>query len=212
MKKFLILWTTLFFVGFILTACGNDDPPENNTSAEEDTAEELANKTETEASDENESEEAGENNESESTEEEPSDLGVGDTGVFETPLGDFELTVDSAEIVGEELDGEASILDELMVLDLTFTNIGDSVLDAEDLILIFEVTEMLEGSGYSNGAEDFDSIEVFEGEIQPGEERTAQFIADINLADEYYFRMNPGSAAAGSIDEIIWTISDEEAR
>lgn len=89
-------------------------------------------------------------------------------------MGTYELTVETAEIVGEELDGE--------------------------------------GSGFSNGASEFKSIDLFEGELQPGEERTTQFIGDINTADEYFFRKNQGNVEAGTSNQVIWTITDAEAR
>lgn len=51
---------------------------------------------------------------SESKDEEVGDqraLVVGETGTFVTTLGTYEMTVESAEIVGTELDGEPSLFD-----------------------------------------------------------------------------------------------------
>lgn len=83
---------------------------------------------------------------------------------------------------------------------------------AEEIMHHMEITEDLDASGYPNRAEEFDSIEVFEGEIQPGEEKTAQFIGDIYKAEEYFFRKAEGNVAAGTSNQVIWTIPNEEAR
>ena len=146
-------------------------------------------------------------------EENQLDLRVGDTGVFQSTWGTFELTVETAEIVGTELDGEESYLDELIVLDLTFKNIGDTEIRAEEIMHGMEITDDLEkDSGYSNGASIFESIDLFEGELQPGEERATQFIGYIKTAKEYFFRKNPGNVEAGTSNQVIWRIPDGEAR
>lgn len=140
------------------------------------------------------------------------DLWLGDTVLVQTSIGTFELTVDTAEIVGTELDGEETLLDELFLLEMTFKNISDQPLIAEDLISDLGITTNLEHSNRSNHALFFESVEVFEGDIAPGEERRAQFITDVITAKDYYFRPSWGVLASGTHNEIMWTILDEEAR
>lgn len=146
------------------------------------------------------------------TEEPQLDLRLGDTGLVQTSIGTYELTIDSAEIVGTELDGEEALLDEIILLEMTFKNIDDKPIIAEHLMINLGLVTDLEGSDNTNAAASFDSIEFFEGEITPGEERKAQFIADTRTAEEYYFRTGTGSVAAGTQNEVLWTITDEEAR
>lgn len=219
MKKLLILFISIFMAGAILAACGDDNDETNNEETEvtqdteeneeTDDAEEVEEDTETDESDETSDSSTGS---SDITQEDQRDLTIGDTGVFETTLGTYEVTLDSAEIVGSELDGEPSLFDELIVLELTYKNIGDNVILAEEIMYDMEITDDLEASGASNGAEMFDSIEPFEGEIQPGEEKKAQFIGDIYTADEYFFGKAEGNVAAGTSNQVIWTIPDAEAR
>jgi hypothetical protein len=232
MKKKLFLLITTLLLGITLAACNGGSEDEANSEEDvndeeviesEEETEDTVENTEEDTEVEEENEEAGETEETsetdssdsemfEVTEEDQLDLRVGDTGVLQTSIGTYELTVESAEIVGTELDGEESLLDELIVLDLTFKNIGDDVINAEDVMSILEISESQEGSGFPNGASEFDSIEEFTGEIQPGEERTAQFIGDIYTSEEYYFRQIVGTVASGASNEVVWTISDEEAR
>ena len=210
-------------LGIALAAC-NSENEEENTEAEgnesqeaiEDNAgdsevEDNEDPGETEESNENENDSSG-NGILEVTEEDQLDLSVGDTGVLETSIGTYELTVESAEILGAELDGQETPLEEIILLELTFENIGDDVIIAEDIMSMLEISPLYDGSGYSNAAEVYDGIEEFTGEIQPGEERKTQFIADMMVGDEYYFRQLPGRVAAGVSNQVIWTISDEEAR
>ncbi|SRR5690625_2812522 len=89
---------------------------------------------------------------------------------------------------------------------------NDEDAQTEDVMFNLGLVTDLEGSDNTNAAASFDSTEYFEGEIAPGEERTAQFIADTRTAEEYFFRTSPGSVAAGTQNEVIWTITDEEAR
>ncbi|GEM_PF-6425578 len=230
MKKVLLLLITGLLTTTVLTACGD----KKDTTAEED-ADTETNETETnetveneetetdspdEDSDSSEESEEGETTDSddskggffEVTEEPQLELGVGDTGVVQTSIGTYELTLDDAELIGTELDGEATLLEELILLNLTFKNTSDDTLVAEDLMYNLGITTSLEGSNSSDNSDYFESIEVFEGEIAPGEEKQAQFIADVKTSDEYYFRPDPGVVANGTHNDLLWTITDEEAR
>lgn len=193
------LWKKLLGAAAVMTllsACGQ----ENEIPESIDETEEVEEKVETPV--EEESEEVGDQ----------IDLKIGDTGTFETTLGTYEMTLDGAEIVGTELDGEESLFDELIVLDLTIKNTGDDAFLIEEVMHDMEITEDMETSGSSNGAEMFDSIEMYEGELQPGEERSGQFIGDIYTGNEYYFKKAEGNVAAGTSNQVLWTIQDSEAR
>lgn len=100
----------------------------------------------------------------------------------------------------------------MIVLDVRVKNIGDEVILAEEVMHDMEITIDLETSGSSNGAEEFDSIDVFEGETQPGEEKTGQFIGDIYTGDEYYFGKAEDNVAAGTSNQVMWTIPDVDSR
>ncbi|GIN74207.1 hypothetical protein J14TS2_46820 [Bacillus sp. J14TS2] len=220
MKKFLLTLIILLLTSTILIACNNKG---NSTEGhKQDSKSETTNLTgEAEGTDENATETVGDgegdssdsnDDTSKVTEEDQTDLKIGDTGTVQTSIGTYELTVDSAEIVGPELDGVSTELEELIVLDLTFKNVDDQPLSAEDIMSSLGITDILEGSNNHNSAEAYESIDDFEGELASGEERKTQFIADVYTAEEYYFRQNPGIVAAGTSNDVMWTITAEEAR
>src|SRR5699024_3170775 len=155
-------------LGCIALAACNSENEEENTEAEGNESQEAIEDTEvdsevevneepgeTEESNENEDDSSG-NGIFEVTEEDQLDLSVGDTGVLETSIGTYELTVESAEILGAELDGQETPLEEIILLELTFENIGDDIIIAEDIMSILEISPLYDGSGYSNAAEVYD--------------------------------------------------------
>lgn len=203
MKKSLVGVMALLLMATILAACSDDKNDQTDVKENDDI--EKVEETEGDANEETP-------DQGNDAVEDQRDLTIGETGTFQTTLGTYEVTLESAEIVGAELDGEASLFEELIVLELTFKNIGDDTLLAEEIMYDMQITDDLDTSGSSNGAEEFDSIEVFQGEIQPGEEKAAQFIGDIYTADEYFFRKAEGNVVAGTSNQVIWTITDAEAR
>src|SRR5699024_12451262 len=98
---------------------------------------EEAEETEEDANEETQDQEEG-------SIEDPRDLTIKETGTFQSTLGTYEVTLESAQIVGEELDGKASLYEELIVLDLTFKNIGDETLLAEEIMADMQITDDLE--------------------------------------------------------------------
>ena len=139
-------------------------------------------------------------------------LSIGDTGKFDTVLGSYEMTLDGAKLVGEELEGEKSTRDGFVILDVTIKNTSEHSLLAEDLILSMEVADNLEHSGSTDHADGFDTVEHFDGDIQPGEEKSAQFLTIVDDEDTYYFRKMVGNIASGSSNQVIWTFNADEAR
>jgi len=212
---------TTLLACIVLAACNGENEEENNTEEDINETEEASADSEDKELEENEeTDDVEETSEAESsdtgmfevTEEDQLDLVVGDTGVLQTSIGTYELTVDSAEIVGSELGGQETPLDEIILLDLTFKNIGDDVIIAEDIMGILRIGDLYDGSGYSNAAAVYDGVEEFTGEIQPHEEVSTQFVADIITGEEYYFRQRAGAVAADTTNQAVWTIPDEEAR
>ncbi|HEY4602315.1 MAG TPA: hypothetical protein VIG73_13700, partial [Cerasibacillus sp.] len=85
-------------------------------------------------------------------------------------------------------------------------------LKADDIMSSIEITDNLEGSGYTDSAGAFESIQELTGTIKSGEEIIGQFITDIYEADEYYFRENPALVSTSVSNQVIWTIPAEEAK
>lgn len=207
MKKILMMLLTGVLSFSVLVACGNDEvetTPEDPITEEVDDTEEVA---------EENNEQATESSDGEiEVPESQTGLRIGETAIVQSTLGLYELTLNSAELIGTELDGEEALIDELIVLNFTYKNIGDKPFKGEDEMINFGIATEQGGYQNTNAAASFDSIEFFEGVIEPGETREAEFIADTEVADEYYFETGSGALAAGTYNEVSWTFTDEEAR
>lgn len=205
LKSKLIYSLLLFSLLFIITACGsqNDDSVVNDdTDLQEVTVEEV----ESEESNMDSTEE-----EVETTTADQLDLKMGDTGKFETTIATYEITLNGAELLNE-FDGREPELDSFMLLDLTVKNTSDTTKDVYELVNLLEVTDFLEGSGFSDLSDFFTSIDKFEGEIEPNEEISGQIITHAEDSEQYFVVTSPGVVATGATNDVIWTFTAEETK
>lgn len=211
MKKTITLITLTFVMMVCLAACGDDtqDLDKNNeqkkSTLEGDSQKDDGIDEKSETTEDEESSDVGFDVES----DDQLDLGIGGTGTFDTTLGTYEVTLVSAKLE-DTIDGASSELDRFILLDLTVKNTSEEEQKVEDLLHSLEVTDYLDGSGFSDASEHFDSIEKMSGVIAPGEEMSGQFVTFVYDADEYYFRKDPGNVAAGSSNQVIWSIKASE--
>ncbi|HEY4601382.1 MAG TPA: hypothetical protein VIG73_08955 [Cerasibacillus sp.] len=214
MKRLTLILAVLLISTFMLVACSdgkNETKEQDNNVVNEENNDGKTNDDVEKDDDSKDNDGDSGKSTSEITTEDQLDLKLGDTGKFDTTLGTYEMTVESAELL-EELDGEESQFDYLILINLSIKNTSDHDLDAEDLMYSMEATHDTEGSGYSDQSHNFKSVEGLSGIIKPGEEITGQFITHIYEADEYYFREDTGNVAAGWSNQIIWTIPADEAK
>jgi len=184
----------------VLAACSSDDkvdPPTNdNDAASEDSGKGASQSDEAESSSDGFPDQL--------------DLKIGDTGQVETTLGRYEITVDSIS-KKDEIDGRRSQADYFFVADVTVKNIGDDSIDANESKDNLEITSMLEGSGFSDVASFFESIDEIEGTLEPGESISGQMLFEEDEADTYYLRFTEGLVAAGVVkNQVIWTFTLDE--
>lgn len=203
------MWITAIILLCILMlgACSNDE----DVATDVDNNEEESNDLEGNEPDESEKESDNETDDEEKPEvEDQLDLVLGDTGTFDTTLGTYEMMVEHAEL-SEEVEEEKSTRDGFILLDITIKNTSDHPLDAEDLIYSMEVTNNLDHSGSTDHADGFDTVEEFNGELEPGDEQSAQFLTIVDDSDEYFFRKTVGNIGGGSSNQVVWTIQADEA-
>lgn len=224
MKKTLWLISILFISAMLLGACGDDKKKnENENNAPDVNLNEEQNKGNEEENNSvsNEENNIGNNETNENTNsEKPSkgdtgdqlDLKIGDTGTFDTVLGKYDMTLNSAELVDGEIEGEKSTRDGFIILELTIKNVGEAPVDLEDIIVSMEVASNLDHSGSTDHAAGFDTLKEFDGELAPGEEESAQFMTIVDDTENYYFRKLVGNIASGSSNQVIWTFSADEAK
>ena len=209
MRRTLITSLLILAMTWTLAACNNDAP--NNVNKNENN--QTTNNTENAPSNEDRAENEDDLSsllESIEEAEDQLDLSLGDTGSFVTTLGTYDMTVTSAELKEYEFEGIESELDLWILLDVTIKNTSDEPLNAEDLMSSMELTEDEEGSGYMDSSGAFESVEAFEGDIAPGEEQSAQFIAYAYDEDTYYFRKSSGNIAGGSSNQVSWKINQSD--
>lgn len=217
MKKLVISTMLSIVIIGVLGACGNNT---SNNDNEGNTNHEAQNNTEnvnnnTANNNNNNDEEKGDLSSLLDEIEEADDyldLTLGETGSFVTTLGTYDMTVTDAEIKGYEFEGYESELDLWIVLDVTIKNTSDEPLNAEDLMSSMELTEDEEGSGYMDSSGAFDSVTKFEGDIAPGEEQSAQFVAYAYDEDTYHFRKSSGNIAGGSSNQVTWKIERSDMK
>ncbi|WP_096270185.1 DUF4352 domain-containing protein [Paucisalibacillus globulus] len=215
MKKTMMIMMLMFVMTIILAACGDDDKNEvdNNNDPKESNLENKDTENDSNQDDESEATEDEETSDKGFDVEagDQLDLTIGDTGTFDTTLGTYEVTLVSAKLE-DTIDGAASELDRFIRLDITVKNTSEEEQKVEDLLYSLEVTDYLDGSGFSDASEHFDSLEKMSGTIGPGEEMSGQIVTFVYDAEEYYFRKDPGNVAAGSSNQVIWTIKADEAQ
>ena len=209
MRRTLITSLLILAMTWTLAACNNDAP--NNVNKNENN--QTTNNTENAPSNEDRAENEDDLSsllESIEEAEDQLDLSLGDTGSFVTTLGTYDMTVTSAALKEYEFEGIESELDLWILLDVTIKNTSDEPLNAEDLMSSMELTEDEEGSGYMDSSGAFESVQAFEGDIAPGEEQSAQFIAYAYDEDTYYFRKSSGNIAGGSSNQVSWKINQSD--
>lgn len=185
-------------VGLLFLSACNDDKDE---SEKEDKPETEENKKEEEESEDSEKVEEV---------DDQLELSIGDTGFFDSPLGTYEITVDTAELLGKEFEGVESTRDDIILLKLTVKNTSDEQLLVDELIESMEVADDLEGAGSGDNGVGFDSIDPLEGSIEADEEITGHFLTTVNESDTYYFRKNPGTVKSSDSNQVIWIIEKDD--
>lgn len=125
-------------------------------------------------------------------------------------IGDFEITLDSAELLGPEYEGEETELDTYILLKLTVKNIGAEPEDLGDFMDTMIVTEYMDQSEEMNEAFMLKSLDQLDGMLEPNEVISGDFLASMFEADTYHFSRGQGTIAGGAGNQVIWTINEED--
>ncbi|MFD2046158.1 DUF4352 domain-containing protein [Ornithinibacillus salinisoli] len=214
MKKNMILISIFLLCFLLLVACNDENDAETETQEPNNSNDENIEENEPEETDDEEEKTDSSEGPNDIEAEDQLDLNVGDTGTFDTTLGTYNMTVNTASLV-DEIDEKAPEFDAFIIIDLTIKNTSDHSLDLDDLMVSMEVSNQVDGSGFTDTSGGYDSVEMITGSIEPGEEVTGQFVTevyDVDESEEYYYKKNAGNVAGGSSNQVIWTIKTDEAR
>lgn len=207
MFKRMLLLPAIVLVSFsIFSACSSNkeaEQPANNNNA----ANEAENTHEEKSVKESDVDKSG----SSSGEfEDQIDLKIGDTGQVETTLGKYEITIESIKEV-EDIDGKSPMLDRFFIAEVKLKNIGDTAIDARDAMDNIEITEDLDGSGYSDYSPHFSNTKALTGTVEPGDSVSGQAVFEGYEEDTHYIRVVSGLLAAGAVkNDVRWTFTNDD--
>lgn len=66
---------------------------------------------------------------------------VGNTGKFNTIDGAYEVTIDKAKLIGGELDGVESAMDDFSLTDITIKNTDDDMQMIDNIVVVLTIIE-----------------------------------------------------------------------
>ena len=214
MKKTLKLFIILMISLLVMVACSNGDTTtEDSGKSDYDSTSET---DQTENNDVNESsdQEDVENDNADSansqTDEVPV-LALGETGVIEDTLGTYEVTATGFSFeteMSEDDPYQTPYNGTFVVIDVMIKNIGETILDSED---ITNTSLYREDTGGMRNSPSFSSIENFIGnEIKPGEILSGQLLFDLGKED--YYELAFGANMPEHIsNEVRWALHAEDA-
>lgn len=194
-------WKTLLIacVGLLLLSACSD----KKESEKEDTPE---------AEEENDAEETAEDPQETEEVEDQLELSIGDTGVFKSSLGTYEMTVHEAELLGKKFEGVESARDNIILLNITIENTSNEQLLVDEIMADMEITDDLDEAGSGDTGIGFDSTDPLKGSLEAGQEMTGHFLTTVNKSKRYYFRLDPDVVKDIDSNQVIWEIQKKDLK
>ncbi|WP_163583270.1 hypothetical protein [Gracilibacillus saliphilus] len=180
-----------------------------------DTKDELPNETGNEENeqqndkDESNEEETNENSKEEEESKEGADsdlLSIGETGLVESVSGNYEVTIKSFEM-HEEIEGEKSLMDLFVVVELAIKNVDDEVISGEDIYAGDIFNDEGTGQGNQYG---YEFINEIDEDIEVGETVEGEMIF-YNNESEYYDLVWNFGALESNATRLTWRLNADEA-
>ena len=188
----------LMIVMLAIAGCGSSDNENNNETNDNSTnANASANDNGNNSNDDVDSNEDGDHQ----------ILQLGETGTIKDTTGDYEVTPMSFVVTDEwenqtpKIDGDV-----FLIIDVSIKNIGESVLNGEQLRKVDAIGG--DETTVDNSAL-FDYVDQLEGELQPGEIMEGQFAFALPPTDTYQlaWALHLGTVS----DQITWELPADQA-
>lgn len=139
-------------------------------------------------------------------------LKIGDTATIESTLGKFEVTLESVKGV-KEIDGEESLLGNLLITQLTVKNVGEKAFNTEDQIDTLEMVTDIKGEGSPDDSAHFESLKKLTGNLEPGESVSGEAVFEAYESDEYLMMTKRSYRAGNTVyNNAVWTIQNSEVK
>ncbi|MEI3611615.1 DUF4352 domain-containing protein [Pseudogracilibacillus sp. SO30301A] len=199
MRKYLfVIYSSLL----ILSACGFSNESEETNAGE----------TEEEVNNEN----AENNEDSNEINRDNVNSGVmklGDTGLVDDELGQYEITPTSVEIFTERDGIIPNNDDEVFVLiDYTVEFLSDEAFEEEDILGIRLLLKNTQGNEVTEiSYYDYEFVDRITGTIEPGESYDSQMLFEIPESESSEYTLHFGSYSA-DVEDAEWFFTEDEAK
>jgi len=222
MKKVLIMLGLLGMSLAILAGCSSDetDQVDNDVktddkiekeSSSSDAAKEAEDKSDTTTS-KGTTTKNKTNTKSSGTPKDQENLKIGDTATIESTLGKFEVTLESVKGV-KEIDGEESLLGNLLITQLTVKNVGEKAFNTMDQIDTLEMVTNMEWDGSPDDSAHFESLKKLTGNLEPGDSVSGEAVFEAYDSDEYLLMTKRSYRAGNTVyNNAVWTIQNSEVK
>lgn len=195
MKKHFLMVGLISICSGILIACSSDDTDQTGNVAK------TNNQIEKEQS-----------TKSKGTPKDQENLKIGDTATIESTLGKFEVTLESVKGV-KEIDGEESLLDNLLITQLTVKNVGEKAFNTMNQIDTLEMVTNIEGEGSPDDSAHFESLKKLTGSLEPGDSVSGEAVFEAYDSDEYLLMTKRSYRAGNTVyNNAVWTIQNSEVK
>lgn len=195
MKRYSLI-SLVIIAMLAIAGCGNKDNG-NDDVTNDNSANASANDSENNSADNADSIEYGDEQV----------LQLGETGTIKDTTGDYEVTPMSF-VVTEEWENQTPKIDGdvFLIIDVSIKNIGESVLNGEQLRKVDAIGG--DETTVDNSAL-FDYVDQLEGELQPGEIMEGQFAFALPPTDTYHlaWALHLGTVS----NQITWELPADQA-
>lgn len=197
-KYLFVIYSSLL----ILSACGFSNESEETNAGE----------TEEEVNNEN----AENNEDSNEINRDNVNSGVmklGDTGLVDDELGQYEITPTSVEIFTERDGIIPNNDDEVFVLiDYTVEFLSDEAFEEEDILGIRLLLKNTQGNEVTEiSYYDYEFVDRITGTIEPGESYDSQMLFEIPESESSEYTLHFGSYSA-DVEDAEWFFTEDEAK
>lgn len=157
-----------------------------------------------------------ENNDQGDTDQTKANSGVmilGDTGLVDDEIGQYEITPTSFEIFRERDGISAYNDDEVFVLiDYTVKNISDEAFEEEDILGIRLLLKNSQGNEVSEITYyDYEFVDQITETIEPGKSYDSQLLFEISESESSEYTLHFGSSAV-DVEDSEWFFTESEAK
>jgi len=190
MRKYIGFMAIIFVTSIILGACSGSNNDEtasnnaNNNQEEEVNASSQDNSKQTDNNENSDEKPRSERIGEDEWKEDETGVGIGDTAINDSNLGEAELTLDSVELVDEDELEEDTDVTQIVAANITIKNVGENAFSPADVLYDGELYE--KGEKFGTEWDYYDGVsEEWEDELQPDKETSGVIVFDNWDSDAY---------------------------